>query len=789
MDLKIIKSRYLMLIGLALMNIFMFQNCSNWKGQVVVSDKVDALSTGESPRDLIDINTPDNADVTNQNEPVLPPALVVVAPECASSSQPINIGCPSGYLGTKKKVCVDGKYKDEGACTPITCKNLNGTDMKLGDSFSVDCASNMTGSITYECKAQDKVEEVSRSCVDPTTGWLCRDNDTKEVSCNSLMNKSNLLGTVLLTCNKTDHMSFAVPESLDLSSVCREIKCDGGFSITSTNSSACSAGFDGNYVDVCTLNADGVSASFVRSGQLSTCAPIVCKYGSQQLNVGDPVVTACNSDENGDGTTYVCADPDDEKSVDGVGALEFKASDCTKKVCNANTPAVVKGKCADDVRFGVGYVGNILMSCNGNGSAQDVEDTSHCQRITCGNNLFYSDKNPNPESCPQGQTGTREFTCGAGADSASAHGDWVENSEKNTCTPLVCQGNLQIGSTVLYKYDSTTSSTTVNGVSTTVTESCSNYKKCQLNSSANQVEIVDATAKSCIQDTSTSCTQDAKIDFSDCGEDQSGNKWKECTEASSNTWTLNTSQCKSTSCTITVEGSSRTLKNGDSITLYGGLTPNIYNSCSRAKVYRCVSGEVKLVTRGLSNTDGFTGSISSTSVFSRSVNSTEVLATVTDLTTLSTLKTTCTNAVCSNTYDRVSLNLLSQTYTCEHIGKCGSYNRGSFNSEPREHLCASGSTSSEPVLSNGTYTWTCTGNSSASDNVTSCSATASLTTQWGSQSGTNGITDQSNGYSSQDEDEEDEEEESTQESNKSSNWKNLIGSIFTIFVKIVSWIF
>jgi hypothetical protein len=90
-------ARYVMLIGLGFMNIFMFQNCSNWQGQVMVTDTVGAMNAEEDGQMIPDIDLgPKVSDsFTAAEMPSAPPANL------ANSNQDLdtalaNIGEASG---------------------------------------------------------------------------------------------------------------------------------------------------------------------------------------------------------------------------------------------------------------------------------------------------------------------------------------------------------------------------------------------------------------------------------------------------------------------------------------------------------------------------------------------------------------------------------------------------------------------------------------------------------------------------------------------------------------------
>jgi hypothetical protein len=199
-------------------------------------------------------------------------------------------------------------------------------------------------------------------------------------------------------------------------------------------------------------------------------------------------------------------------------------------------------------------------------------------------------------------------------------------------------------------------STKQDGALTSVTESCSIYKKCQLNSSNNTVAIVDVGTKLCKKDTAVTCSLGEQKDVTNCGEEQSGMKWSECSDSASNTWTANTSQCKSTSCIVNLADTTFKLLNGESKTLYGVLSDTNHNTCANGTEYRCVSGVLNSVNRS-------------------GANNTEVLSEVVNLSTLAELKTSCVNATCALPYEYAEINTETQTFKCvnKNIDYCDQF--------------------------------------------------------------------------------------------------------------------
>lgn len=71
-------ARYVFLMGLGFMNVFMFQNCSNWQGQVMVAENVDKLSAEDGlPISDIDLGprVSDEATAQAPTENVNPPTF------------------------------------------------------------------------------------------------------------------------------------------------------------------------------------------------------------------------------------------------------------------------------------------------------------------------------------------------------------------------------------------------------------------------------------------------------------------------------------------------------------------------------------------------------------------------------------------------------------------------------------------------------------------------------------------------------------------------------------------
>jgi hypothetical protein len=122
-------SRYLILIGFGLSNVLLFQNCSNWKGNLVVKDGVDAMGSDE---EIIPIDNPkQNNSEQNQNgitdtQTGDDGALVgvILIADCLPS-ETSSLSCPNNPGLSNGLVCKLGKFVDDNGKDDCTVPDLN----------------------------------------------------------------------------------------------------------------------------------------------------------------------------------------------------------------------------------------------------------------------------------------------------------------------------------------------------------------------------------------------------------------------------------------------------------------------------------------------------------------------------------------------------------------------------------------------------------------------------------------------------------------------------------------
>jgi hypothetical protein len=295
------------------MNIFMFQNCSNWKGKVLVTDTSTAFSND------------DFAPIQIDRPSAKPPETDAKTPVCQSGEERTFEPCPSGTVGTRTEVCFDGKYEVRGECSPITCAPLSSaldkdlTSIAFNQTFKASCGDGFEGFKTYKCVGPNELSELTepenRTCLD-TNGGNCRDGETLDVNCRDLYG-SKFKGVFKKLC-KADHKGFDLPPGFDLAKVCSEISCDNdgvAVGIGKTRDLSCDIGMDGIKTEECELDPVKQEAVFVT--KKDSCEPVICQSGSKVATFGNTATFDCLPGQHGDGVTYSCSVDVDDAAIPG----------------------------------------------------------------------------------------------------------------------------------------------------------------------------------------------------------------------------------------------------------------------------------------------------------------------------------------------------------------------------------------------------------------------------------------------------------------------------------------